>query len=149
MKNLFYHRYVLMKKALGIITASATYLSFALPALAQGRGGSVKVCPSGGSFGSTLCNINDLGKLVGTAVSVLLIIAVIVSLFYLVFGGIRWVTSGGDKAKVESARNHIIAAIIGLVVAFLAFFILNDVLSLFGLNINSLKLPTITGAAQG
>ena len=54
-------------------------------------------------------------------------------------------TSGGDKAKVESARNHIIAALIGLVIAFLAFFILSLALSIFGLSLNKISLPKISG----
>lgn len=132
-----------MKRALATLTAGATYLTFALPAFAQGQ--SIAQCPRGGF--AALCNIgaDDFGKIVGNVVVILLIIAVVVALFYLVFGGIKWITSGGDKAKVESARNHIIAAIIGLVVAFLAYFILSVILSFFGLSTNNIKLPKITG----
>jgi len=52
-------------------------------------------------------------------------------------------TSGGDKAKVESARGTIIAAIVGLVIAFLAFFILSLALSFFGLSLTNLTLPRL------
>lgn len=129
-----------MKKALGTAIATASYLSLAIPAFAQAA---VNPCPTGGF--NKLCSINagKFGALVQTAITVLLVIATVIAMFFLVLGGIRWITSGGDKAKVESARNTIIAAIVGLVVAFLAYFILTVVLSIFGLNINALTIPTI------
>src|SRR5438105_3470121 len=113
-----------MKKALGITLGLGTLFSFALPAFAQG----VVTCPAGQFAGLCTLNANSIGPLVSTAVTVLLIVAVLISLFFLIWGGIRWITSGGDKAKVAEARSHIIAAIVGLVIAFLAFFILTLVL---------------------
>ena len=57
------------------------------------------------------------------------------------------VTSGGDKGKVDEARKTVIAAIVGLIIAFLAFFILSVVLSFFGLSLTNLVLPKIPTAA--
>ncbi|MBI2029001.1 hypothetical protein HYT02_01150 [Candidatus Gottesmanbacteria bacterium] len=57
--------------------------------------------------------ITNFGRLFSGAVSFLLLIAFILALFYLILGGISWLTSGGDKANIETARNKIIAAIIG------------------------------------
>lgn len=130
-----------MKKAIATLTAAGTYLYVALPAFAQGS----SFCATGDFKGLCALKADKFGSIVGNVVTILLIIAVVISLFYLVFGGIKWVTSGGDKAKVESARNHIIAAIIGLVISFLAFFILSVVLSFFGMNLSTIKLPKITG----
>ncbi len=140
-KKLFYHGYRDMKKILGTLITAGAYLGFAVSAFATG--GQVNPCPGAGQF-SKLCNLNanNIGPLVGAAVTFILIIAVLIALFFLIFGGIRWITSGGDKAKVESARGTIIAAIIGLVIAFLAFFILSLALSFFGLSLNNLQLPT-------
>ena len=39
----------------------------------------------------------------------------------LIIGGIRYVVSGGDQGAVTSAKNTILYAIIGIIVAFLAF----------------------------
>ena len=130
-----------MKKVLGIILAAGSYLGFAVSAFASN---SVNPCPSNSQF-NKLCNLNanNIGPLLGAAVEFILIIAVLIALFFLIWGGIRWITSGGDKAKVESARGTIIAAIIGLVIAFLAFFILSLALSFFGISLTNLKLPTI------
>lgn len=131
-----------MKKILTATAGAASTLAFALPAYAS----SLDPCASAGQF-SKLCklNANNLGAIVGAGIGFLLGLAVIIALFFLVFGGIRWMTSGGDKAKVESARNHIVAALIGLVIAFLAFFILSLALSVFGLSLNKISLPKISG----
>jgi len=130
-----------MKKLLSLILAVGSYLSFATSAFANS---SVNPCPGAGQF-SKLCNLNanNIGPLVGAAVTFILIVATLIALFFLIWGGIRWITSGGDKAKVESARGTIIAAIIGLVISFLAFFILSLALSFFGLSLTNLQLPRI------
>lgn len=147
-KNLAYDGYrenKNMKKILTTATTSAlsgaAFLSFALPAFA---GGSVNPCQNVGQF-SNLCNLqgDKLGSIIGAIVTFLLIIIAVIALFFLIYGGLRWVTSGGDKGKVDDARKTVIAAIVGLVIAFLSFFILNVVLSFFGLSLNSLQLPTL------
>ncbi len=134
-----------MKKVLtAIVSGSAAYLATAGYALA---GTSVDPCDGIQSGFDTLCGLSgdNLGAIIGAAVTFILIVAVLIALFFLIFGGIRWITSGGDKAKVESARGTIIAAIIGLVIAFLAFFILSLALSFFGLSLSNLQLPTLEG----
>jgi threonine/homoserine/homoserine lactone efflux protein len=72
------------------------------------------------------------------------VLAVIIALLYLLYGGIKWVTSGGDKTQVENARNHITAAVTGLIIVFLAIFVITIVLSFFGLNVSQLVLPKIS-----
>lgn len=135
-----------MKKNLAKLTAAgisvATYLGAAFPAFAQ-QTINVNPCPTG-QFGN-LCNLNQqsIGPVLANVVTVVLIAAAVISLFFLIFGGIRWITSGGDKSKVESARNTIIAAIIGLIIALLAFFIITIVLGLFGLSLTNLQIPKI------
>jgi hypothetical protein len=56
-----------------------------------------------------------LAQLIAVFLHVLLIGAGIAALFYLILGGLQWITSGGDKAGVEAAREKITAAMIGLV----------------------------------
>ncbi|HWY79720.1 MAG TPA: hypothetical protein VNW29_05160 [Candidatus Sulfotelmatobacter sp.] len=130
-----------MKKIFATLLAAGSYLGFTSSAFAQA---SVNPCASSGQF-SKLCNLNanSIGPLVGAAVAFILVAAALIALFFLIWGGVRWITSGGDKAKVESARGTIIAAIIGLVISFLAFFILSLALSFFGLSLTNLTLPKI------
>lgn len=56
------------------------------------------------------------GALVSRFFGVALSAASLLLLFYLVWGAIDWMTSGGDKGKVEKARNKITQAVIGLLV---------------------------------
>jgi len=102
-----------------------------------------KATPRGGLNTIGPHETTSLQIIIQNSVTIIIIIAIVLSLFFLIWGGIRWITSGGDKAKVESARGTIIAAIIGLVIAFLAFFILSLALSFFGLSLTNLTLPKI------
>jgi hypothetical protein len=81
---------------------------------------------------------------VGGIVSLLLIGAIIIALFFLVFAGVHWITSGGDKAKIESARSTLIAAVVGLVISLSAFMILNLVLNFVtGQGLSGLTIPRL------
>ena len=53
----------------------------------------------------------------------------IIAVVMLIIGGIKYVVSGGDAKKVTDAKNTVLYAIIGLVIAFLAFAIVNFVIS--------------------
>lgn len=64
-------------------------------------------------------------QITNTILYIIGIIAVIV----LIIGGIKYVVSGGDSKKVTDAKNTVLYAIIGLVIAFLAFAIVNFVIS--------------------
>lgn len=63
-----------------------------------------------------------------TIVNVLLFLIGAISVIMLIYGGIRYTISGGNSANVTAAKNTIMYAIIGLIVAFLAFAIVNWVL---------------------
>lgn len=130
-----------MKKALGTAAALATLLTLAPQAFAQ----AVDLQPQSGFGNLTKVNVASFGSIVSVVITTLLIIAVIVALVFLVWGGVKWITSNGDKARVESARSTIISALVGLIIAFLAYFLLSVVASFFGINVFALTLPTITG----
>lgn len=61
--------------------------------------------------------------------NVILYIVGIIAVIMLIIGGIRYVLSGGDAKKVTDAKNTILYAIIGLVICFLAFAIVNFVIN--------------------
>ncbi|MBQ3348367.1 hypothetical protein IJJ36_04030 [Candidatus Saccharibacteria bacterium] len=61
--------------------------------------------------------------------NVILYIVGIVAVIMLIIGGIRYVVSGGDAKKVTDAKNTVLYAIIGLIICFLAFAIVNFVIS--------------------
>lgn len=53
--------------------------------------------------------------------SILLFIVGAVAVIMLIFGGIRYIVSGGDQANVTAAKNTILYAIIGIIIALLAY----------------------------
>lgn len=55
-----------------------------------------------------------------------------ISVIMLIWGGLRYITSGGDSKKITDAKNTILYAIIGLIIAILAFAIINFVLNTIG-----------------
>ena len=59
--------------------------------------------------------------------NILLFLVGAISVIMLIIGGIRYVISGGDQAQVTSAKNTILYAIVGIVVAFLAYAAVNFV----------------------
>ena len=102
------------------------------------------ICPVG-EF-KPLCNLQltENTPIFGNILTILLILAIMLALFFLVWGAIRWIMSGGDKGKVESARNTILASIVGLVLAFLAFFILGVITFVFtGKTVMNFTFPRI------
>ena len=56
----------------------------------------------------------------------------IISVIMLIWGGLRYVISGGDSKKVTDAKNTILYAIIGLIIAVLSYAIVNFVLNSLG-----------------
>src|SRR5260221_13034437 len=120
-----------MRKVAILSLAAATYISLVLPAFAD----TINACPTGAQF-NALCFLSgaNLNTLVGPAITFIFVIATLIALAYLIWGGIKWIISQGDKQGVEGARNHIIAAIIGLVLIFLSYLIINVVLSFFAPN---------------
>lgn len=56
----------------------------------------------------------------------------IISVIMLIYGGLRYIISGGDSKKVTDAKNTIMYAIIGLIIAILSYAIVNFVISAVG-----------------
>jgi hypothetical protein len=63
-----------------------------------------------------------------TITNILLFIVGALSVIMLIIGGLRYVISGGNSTNVTAAKNTILYAIVGLVIAFLAFAAINFVL---------------------
>jgi hypothetical protein len=131
-----------MKKYFALLSPIA-YLSLASTAFADTP---INTCSSG-QF-SVLCNLTagNLGGVIGSLIQLIFVVAVIVALLYLIYGGFRWLVSSGDKTQVAAAREHLVAAVIGLVIIFLSYFILNLILGFFlgnGASLNNLVIPTV------
>ncbi len=79
--------------------------------------------------------------IVQNVINAALVFAGIIALFLMIFAGITYITSKGDPAKVESAKKTATYAILGLVVIFLSFFIVNLISQLTG--VDQIANPTL------
>ena len=85
--------------------------------------------------------VSNLGTLLSGAIGFILVIAALAAFIFLIWGGIQWITSGGDKSAVEAARSRILAAIIGLFVVFAAWALMSVLGGFFGFDIGKLVFP--------
>lgn len=78
----------------------------------------------GEAFGGDGCNDpadgSSLDGTIKNVISVLSVIVAVISVFMIITGGLRFVTSGGDSNSVSGARKQIIYALVGLLIVALA-----------------------------
>jgi len=128
-----------MATGLFCISALALMLTAALPisqtasALTMAEGATAAKSPE------QQASLFDPGGLFQEISNVALFLLGAVSVLMLIYGGIRYTISGGDSAAVTSAKNTILYAIVGIIVALLAYAIVSFV-------IGSLSTPTTPAA---
>lgn len=71
---------------------------------------------------------SDIEDLIKTVINVFSVIVGAVSVVMIIFGGFRYITSGGDSNGVSAAKNTILYAIVGLVIVAFAQIIVQFVL---------------------
>jgi hypothetical protein len=76
-------------------------------------------------------NLFGVGGMFSTITNVLLFIIGAIAVIMIVIGGMRYVLSGGDSNQITAAKNTILYAIIGIVVAILAYAAVNFVIESF------------------
>lgn len=98
-------------------------------------------CPPGSKYPSYTntpaeCNVpkdekgkNDAMTIVKNVINVVLGLVGIIAVIMIIFGGFTFITSQGDAAKVAKGRNTLLYGVVGMVIALLAFAIVNFVLS--------------------
>ena len=59
--------------------------------------------------------IPDFSQFLSFAIRLLFVIAGLLALFYMLWGALTYVTSGGDSGKTEAAQKKIVAAVIGVI----------------------------------
>jgi hypothetical protein len=74
-------------------------------------------------------NLFGSGGIFQTITNILLFLIGAISVIMLIIGGIRYVLSNGDSNAVVGAKNTILYAIIGIVVAFLAYAAVNFIIT--------------------
>lgn len=84
--------------------------------------------------GATICGAtskDDVPSIIETVINTILVVLGMISVIMIVIGGIRYTTSNGDSGATKAAKDTILYAVVGLVVAILAYAIVNFVLSRF------------------
>jgi len=82
-----------------------------------------KVPDATGGGGTGLPNESNATDIIFRIIQILLAIAGLVAVIFLIIGGFRYITAGGNEETAETAKKTITNAIIGIVVIILAFVI--------------------------
>jgi hypothetical protein len=84
---------------------------------------------------------------VSRLLAALMTVAAISVLTFLVWGAFDWLNSSGEKGKLESARNKMTGAIVGMFMLAMVLVIFMFVQNAFGLNILTIGSPSSSGSA--
>lgn len=118
---------LLMVPALVLVSMFTPVASALTPAEIAQQGADTTGSSSSCLFTSATCANGIFTTITNTA----LFIIGALSVLMLIYGGIRYTVSAGDSKQVEAAKNTIMYAIIGIIVALLAGAIVNFVLGSF------------------
>jgi len=119
------------------IASFATFISLSVtPVAFAGTSVLGDACKDPASANSVICQQSTdaeskTTKFVSDLIKLLLYAIGIISVIMIIIGGIKYTTSNGDSGQITSAKNTILYAVVGLVVALLAFAIVNFVVSQF------------------
>ena len=120
-----------MRRLLSLASSTIVLLASATPAFAQDVTG----------FDKSGIPFPEMGKLMSNALSLLFFFAGLLTFFFIIVGGIQWITAGGDAKAAQSARDRITAAVVGLIVVVAAYAITLILGQVFGIDIFNLKFP--------
>jgi len=106
-----------MKKYLPLVGILLMLVLVAVPALAQNLDNNYLANFQGNA------GIGDagIGEVVGRIVKAVLTVLGLVALVIFIIAGFQWMTSGGDKEKIQGAQKLMGAAVVGLVIIILAY----------------------------
>lgn len=117
-----------MSKVIKFVSTIGAFLSSATVALAVSP---KPLLQPDGNFVNPNIEVQSIPQLI---VGWVFALGMILAVLYLMWGGIRWITSRGDKQAVADARKQIIASLVGVVVIAGTFFILNTVFKILNVD---------------
>lgn len=100
------------------------------------------------ALGETLQNalsspISFFSLILSNLISLSFIVGSVIFFAMLVFGAIQWISSGGDKQGLESARGRITNALVGIIILFASFAIVKLIETFFGFKILTLDIGAL------
>lgn len=132
-----------MSAAVLVLAAFMLSLGLAMPALAQvdATTGSISEGAESVKPSDSATNLFGENSVFLTVTNVALFVIGAVAVIMLIIGGVRYVVSAGDQAAVTGAKNTIMYAVIGIVVAFLSYAAVNFVSSQLSTGASTSMLP--------
>lgn len=70
-----------------------------------------------------------VNNIIRTVINIFSVIVGVIAVIMIIYGGFKYITSGGDSGKISAAQQTIIYAIVGLIIVALAQIIVRFVLS--------------------
>lgn len=116
------------KITIGLLTIGFGVALVTAPVSALGEGGAPAGINAARGDNTPSNLVNGDSSIVRRAINIMLFGVGVLSVVMLIFGGFRYVISGGKKESVTNAKNTILYAIIGLLVAVFAYAIINFIL---------------------
>jgi hypothetical protein len=98
-----------------------------------------------GSIGGIPSGVGGINPILQWALTLIFVFAGIAAILFVIWGGISWITSAGEKEKLEGARKKVLYALIGLIIIFASYLIVRTVGSVLGVdpfNVGASKTPT-------
>lgn len=121
-----------MKKlTTSISLAVISFLLNPLPILAQ----TVDLGPIEGTGRFQTGDYSLLGDFISTMVNVITVLAGLAFILYFAIGGLKWITSSGEKSRAEEAKTELTQAAIGLIVVAVSYFIAGIIGGVVGIDI--------------
>jgi len=93
--------------------------------------------------GTAVDGVGFFSTFIPRLVSIILIVGSLAFFFMFILGAVRWISSGGDKGQVESARTQITQALTGLVVMFSVYAVALLLNTIFGVDLLTVDLSKI------
>ena len=99
-------------------------------------------------FGSNESGASAIPQIVSTFIGILLVVGVLACFAYFILNAIKWITAGGDKNKLQEAQKGLIQAMVGLLILFCLFAVMNLLEIFFGVDLLQLEIPNIFGGGR-
>ena len=76
-------------------------------------------------------------------INLVIIVAVVLFLFSLLLGGLKFIVSGGNKESTEVAGRQVVNAIVGIIIVFSTWAVISLIEEFFGVELTTLEFPRL------
>ena len=100
--------------------------------------------------------LENMEKLISNMIGLLTVLASLMFVVYFILGAFEWISSGGDKGKLEKARNRMMYGVLGMIIIVGAYSLLGLLSGIIGIDflnpaeqIRNIVAPLTTGPPPG